>query len=250
MQKPRRLLQKRFPELHGLYVRALHAQTAKRELARNNLAFVGLSAEYRFATPSVPQQNQQYNLQRLMSPGDGYVCPQAPLSGSWFARLTLPKPFVQSMVDWAANLKWGCSVRPAVDDISFVELYLHWACSSGFVMLQKLGPAKSWKKASWISKDVCETQKIDCFHKDVRAWTCVLKQLVRDGAIAWNVQYCRAVRSLAVVGYSPTVAGMSPRPWMSDMSDVLHWLRAKLVAPGRVLHKLDFDLQQPPLQLR
>ena len=58
--------------------------------------------------------------------------------------------------------------------------------------------------------------------QDVRAWTCVLKQLVRDGAIAWNVQYCRAVRSLAVVGYSPTVAGMSPRPWMSDMSDVLH----------------------------
>ena len=97
----KKVVQNRSPELHRLYVRALHAKIAKNLLARNNLAFVGLSAEHRFATPSVPQQ---INLQRLVSSGDGYFCPQAPLSGSWFPSLPLPKLFVQSMFDWARRL--------------------------------------------------------------------------------------------------------------------------------------------------
>ena len=136
----KKVVQNRFPESHRLYVRALHAKTAKHLLARNNLAFVGLSAEHRFATPSVPQQ---INLQRLVSSGDGCFCPQAPLSGSWFPSLPLPKLFVQSMFDWARQSPMGllsatCSrQRQFRGIISLLDVFLWFRHAS------KAGPCQS-----------------------------------------------------------------------------------------------------------
>ena len=239
-----------FPDVHRLHSHALRVQSAQRQLAKSNLEFVGQSAEQRFALPPVQVQVDTFNLQRLESSSDGRACASVPVSASWFASLSLPRDFVQSVLTWAATLKWGCTTRPNVDSVSFVELYLRWSCSSGHVMLHKLEAAKNWKKATWITKDACETQAIACFKRDIRAWTCLLKHLLAQGAIAWDVQFRCSVRSLAVVGYSPNVAGITPRPSMPDMVVVLQWLRAKLIASGTAMRKLDFELKQPPLQLR
>ena len=52
-------------------------------------------------------------------------------------------------------------------------------------MLHTLEAAQNWKKATWDAKDACETETIACFSQDVRAWTCLLKHLFAQGAIAW-----------------------------------------------------------------
>ena len=149
-----------FPDVHRLYSRAMCVQTAKRQLAKSNLEFVGQSAEQRFDLPPVQVQVHTFNLQRLESSGDGRACAVVPLPASSFASLSLPRDFVQSVLNWAATLKWGCTTRPNVDSVSFVELYLHWSCSSGHVRLHKLEAAQNWKKATWVAKDACETETI------------------------------------------------------------------------------------------
>ena len=103
-QAPERL----FPDVHRLYSRALCVQTAKRQLAKSNLAFVGQSAQQRFALPPVQMQIDTFNLQRLESSGDGRAFALVPVSASWFASLSLPRDFAQ----------------PSVDSVSFVELFL------------------------------------------------------------------------------------------------------------------------------
>ena len=65
----------------------------------------------------------------------------------------------------------------------------------------------------------------------------------RASAIAWDMQFRYSVRSLAVAGYSLNVACIAPNPSMPGMVVVLQWLRARLIAPGTALHKLDFSLK-------
>ena len=117
-QAPERL----FPDVHRLYSRALCVQTAKRQLAKSNLAFVGQSAQQRFALPPVQMQIDTFNLQRLESSGDGRAFALVPVSASWFASLSLPRDFAQ----------------PSVDSVSFVELFLYW--SSCFTSWSSLAP--------------------------------------------------------------------------------------------------------------
>lgn len=71
----------------------------------------------------------------------------------------------------------------------------------------------------------------------------------RGHAIAWDVQlrWCALWLSF---WYSPNVAGTTPGPSMPGMVVVLQWLRAKLIASGTAVRKLDFELKQPPLQPR
>ena len=79
-------------------------------------------------------------------------------------------------------------------------------------MLHTLEAAQHWKKATWDAKDACETETIACFSQDVRAWTCLLKHLfLNKGPLLGSV------RSLAVVGYLPNVAGITPRPSMPGL---------------------------------
>ena len=111
-------------------------------------------------------------------------------------------------------------------------------------MLHRLEAARNWKKSTWVAKDACETEATACFSRevyqerdresrDVRAWTCLLKHLLAQGAIAWQNSFC-SVRSLALVGYSPDVAGITPRPCMPGVVVVLQLLGAKLIAPAKL----------------
>ena len=127
-------MEKQDPEIHDLYVRATRAQDAKRKLVKSNLSFVGHAAEFRFERPVQQTHREQFDLQRLVSSGDGIHREQPEPSRAFLASITVPCDLIKSIVEWAGALKWDCSVRPAVDDVSFVELYLHWSCFSGKVM--------------------------------------------------------------------------------------------------------------------
>ena len=104
-----------FPDVHQLYSRAL----------RGNLKVVGQLSNTSHCHPHRCRLTHSMFIQ-FATLGVFRWCYLMPTSTLWFASLSLPRDFVQSVLGWAATLKQGCTTWPNVDNVSFVELNLHW----------------------------------------------------------------------------------------------------------------------------